>query len=324
MAKQPLLTSLAECEYPEEFLVARLRGKRGTLFRDWELLIASSDAVESLRNSAFYPYLKKYGIPGIWQFLRNEHLWVYSRMNKRLRNDFSSYFIYHEISTLLICLRFLSMMKTPERIPQELQNSLLHRDIQDILWSNLEFTAMLYKLELRLCAYSRHFAGLLSHYENKGITGLEGFIRDSFFASVFSLKLPLLLRNFYRYLIDFYNRVSVAKALRWESGAEPLIKPGGTIPTEGFNRAYIRKDIIPVLRFFRLDDPEVAASSLPKLETSLLRNITLKLKIWSYQRTTVADILFYLWEQYRYTRNISLILQTVLLDDEPVRESLVA
>jgi hypothetical protein len=42
------------------------------------------------------------------------------------------------------------------------------------------------------------------------------------------------------------------------------------------------------------------------------------------QRTVVGDILFYLWEQYRYTRNISLVLNTMLLDDEPVRENIVA
>jgi len=324
MVNQVLLKTIAECEYPEEFLVARLLGKKGALFRNWEFFISSSDAIETLRNSTFYPYVKKFGVHGIWKFLRNEHLWVYSRMNNRLRADFAAYFAYHEIHTLLVCLRFLSMGKTSERITLELQNSLLHKDIQDILRSDLGFTTMLSELELRFCAYSGHFAGLVTHYEDKGIKGVEGFLRESFFAFVFSQKQPLLLKCFFRSLVDFYNCISVAKKLRWEIETELLTIPGGTVPPERFTRAYFRKDLAPVLRILRLDVPEVAALDLPMLETSLLRHITFKLKTWSYQRTMIADILFYLWEQYRYTRNISMVLHTVLLDDEPVQRSLVA
>jgi hypothetical protein len=324
MVNQALLKTVAECEYPEEFLVARLLGKKGALFRNWEFLIASSDAVKSLQNTPFYPYLKKFGIPGIWHFLHHEHLWVYSRMNNRLRAYFNPYFAYHEINTLHVCLRSLWSSKTTERISQELRNSLLHKDIQEILSTRREFTRMLYELELRLCAYSHHFAGLGACYENKGIIGVEVFLWDSFFSSLFSQKQPLLLKRFFHYLVDYYNCMFVAKSLRWEVAAEPLTIPGGTVPSARFKKAYLRKDLTPVLRFLRLDNPEAAASTLPKLEISLLRSITFKLKAWSYQRTVVADILFYLWEQYRYRRNISMILTTVLLEDEPVRESLVA
>ena len=324
MGNQALLKTVAECEYPEEFLVARLRGKKGALFRNWEFLIASSDTVESLQNTPFYSYLKKFGIPGIWRFLHHEHQWVYSRMNNRLRTHFGPYFIYHEIKTLQICLRFLSRGKTNERISEELRNSLLHNDILKILSTVREFTEMLHELELRLCDYSPHFAGLGACYETRGFIGVEIFLWDSFFSSVFSQKHPMLLKHFFHYLVDFYNCMSVAKGLRWEIEAEPLTIPGGTVPSDRFKKAHFRKDLTPVLRFLRLDDPEAAASALPKLEISLMRSITLKLKSWSFQRTVVADILYYLWEQYRYTRNISLVLNTVLLDDEPVRESLFA
>ena len=108
MGNQGLLKTLDECEYPAEFLVARLLGKKGALFRNWEFLITSSDAVTSLQNTPFYPYLKKYAAPGIWRFLRHEHLWVYKRMNNTLRTHFEPYFIYHEINTLIVCLRYLS------------------------------------------------------------------------------------------------------------------------------------------------------------------------------------------------------------------------
>ena len=324
MKSQGLLKILDECEYPAEFLVARLLGKKGTLFRNWEFLITSSDAVQSLQNTPFFPYLKKYAAPGIWRFLRNEHLWVYRRMNNKLRTHFESYFVYHEINTLLVCLRYLSSKKENEHVLQELHISLLHKDIQGILTSNLEFAAMLQVLELRLCKYSELFKGLREHYDNKGIAALEVFVRDCFFAAIFSQKQPFMLKTFFQYLVDFHNCISLAKTLRWQIEAEPIMISGGTVPEDRFKRAYFRKDLTPVLSFLHLQDTVEAVSALQKLETVLLSFITGKLKSWSFQRAVVGDILFYLWEQYRYTRNISMVLNTILLDDEPVRESIVA
>src|SRR5210317_194660 len=123
MVNHGLLKTLNECEYPAEFLVARLLGKKGALFNNWDSLIASSNVLESLQNTPFSPYLKKYAAPGIWRFLRNEHLWVYKSMNNKLRNHFESYFVYHEIRTLIVCLRYLSGNEI-DRVLQELHNSL--------------------------------------------------------------------------------------------------------------------------------------------------------------------------------------------------------
>ena len=117
-----LLKKLDACEYPADFLVARLHGKKGGLFRNWEFLIASSNPVESLQDSPFYPYLRKYAAAGIWRFLRNEHLWVYKRMNRQLRKNFSPYFAYHEISTLITCLRHQHGKCENEIVVQQLHN----------------------------------------------------------------------------------------------------------------------------------------------------------------------------------------------------------
>lgn len=324
MVHQGLLKTVAESEYPAEFLVARLLGKKGALFRDWEPLITSSDAAESLRNSPFYPYLKSHALPDIWRFLRNEYLWVYKRMNGRLRAFFSSYFAYHEINTLIICCRYLYGSNDVALISQELKSSLLSNEIQQTLTGGQDFSFLLKDIEVILCKGSELFAGLAERFEAKGIAGLELFVRDRFFAAAISQKQPLLLKSFLQYLVDMNNCLSLAKSLRWQIKTEPPLTPGGTVPLDLFKRAYFRKDLVPVLRFLRLKDPESGSSGLHKLENSLLCHLTGKLKIWARQRTVVGDILFYLWEQYRYTRNISMILNTVLLDDEPVRESIVA
>lgn len=319
-----LLKTLDECQYPAEFLVARLLGKKGALFHNWEFLITSNDAVESLQNTPFYAFLKKDAAPGIWRFLRQEYLWVYKRMNNKLRNHFGPYFVYHEINTLLVCLRYLSSKKEIDPVVQALHNSLLHNDIQDILTSNLDFVSILEALEFRLCAYSDLFNGLREHYEKKGIAALEVYMRDVFFASLLSWKQPSMVKGFLQYMVDFHNCISMAKTLRWQIEAEPTLISGGSMPVDRFKRAFFRKDLTPVLKYLHLKDPDGAASTIQKLETALLSFISGKLQRQALQRTVVGDVLYYLWEQYRYTRNISMVLNTMLLDDEPVRGSIVA
>lgn len=323
MGNQGLLKILNECEYPAEFLVARLSGKKGTLFRNWEFLIDSSDAAASLQNSVFYAYLKKYGAPGIWRFLHNEHLWVYKRMNNTLRIQFAPYFASHESKTLVVYLRYLVNRQENRFDMPDLHSSLLHEDIQDILTSGLEFSAMLQQLELYLCSKSDHFKGLYQQYEKKGMTGLEIYLRDCFFACLLSHKQPTLLKTFLHYLADYHNCLTLAKTLRWQIDRKPALISGGTIPPESLQRAYSRKDLAPVLKFLHLKTPNEDAHSLQKLETSLLSFISLKLKRWSMQRTVVGEILLYLWEQYRYTRNISMVLNTIQVEDERVRENIV-
>ena len=78
-----------------------------------------------------------------------------------------------------------------------------------------------------------------------------------------------------------------------------------------------------ILRLFRLEYLQDALSSQSVLETALLKNITKTLKTWSRFRSATAYILYYLWEQFRYTRNISMILNTVMLDDDLISEHII-
>ena len=324
MANQNLLKTLAQCEYPAEFLVARLLGKKSALFRNWDFLIASQDRDQNLLNTPFSPYLKKYGNPGIWNFLHNEHFWVYSRMNPYLRRTFYPYFLYHELNTLVVCLRYLERRAETESVLKEMRHSLLHNDIQNILTSGLDFTGMLQRLELRLRGKSDLFAGLSEKYDKKGITGLEIYMRDCFFTFILSREQQPMLKTFFQLLVDFHNCLSHAKTIRWQSETEPELIPGGTIPDDRFKRAYFHNEMGPVLKFLHLEDTGGTAADIQKLEISLLIFITRKLRNLSFQRTVAGDILFYLWEQFRYTRNISMVLNTALLDDATVREKIVA
>jgi hypothetical protein len=118
--------------------------------------------------------------------------------------------------------------------------------------------------------------------------------------------------------------LSLAKTIRWQIEAEPSLISGGVVPLDRFKRAYFLKDMTPILRTLHLRNHKEVNATVQQLETALLNLITRKLQRKSYQRTVTGDILFYLWKQYCYTRNISMVLNTILLDDEPVRNSIVA
>jgi len=324
MVNLNLLKKLGECEYPGEFLVARLHGKKGGLFRNWEFLIASNNPLETLRDSPFYPYLRKYAAAGIWRFLRNEHLWVYERMNRQLRNIFGPYFAYHEINTLIKSLRYLYGRNEKEIVVQQLHNSLLHGDIQQVLTGSHDFKDMLKTLESCLSSRTRIFCGLQHYYEKNGFHALEQFLRQNLLTYIVLRNQSPMLKSFLQYMVDFKNCISLAKNIRWQTELEPSFINGGTLELEKFKRAYIRKDIGTIINIFPISSSEGTISSAAELETLLLGLISKKLRRWSYEGTVVGDILFYLWEQFRYTRNISMVLHTIQLEDEEIRKSIIA
>jgi predicted nucleotidyltransferase len=125
-------------------------------------------------------------------------------------------------------------------------------------------------------------------------------------------------------MVDFHNCISLAKNIRWEMEFEPVFINGGTLEPEKFKRTHLRKDLGAVLKSFPIHNREEDVSSAAELETMLLSLITKKLRRWSYERTEVGDILFYLWEQFRYAKNVSMVLNTIQLEDETVRKSIIA
>ena len=324
MVNPGLLKKLDECEYPEDFLVARLHGKKAGLFRNWEFLVASSNPVETLQDSPFYPYLRKYAAAGIWRFLRNEHLWVYKRMNRKLRTVFGPYFVWHEINTLIKSIRYLYGKSGVEIVAQLLQNSLLHTDIQKVLTSGRDFTDMLNMLESSLLLRSTNFCGLKGQYEKNGFYALELFLREKLLAFILLQNQQPMLKTFFQYIVDFHNCMALAKNIRWQMKFDPVLLIGGTPAPERLKRVYLRKNLEAVLKSFPIPGREETVSSPEELETILLGLITKELRKWSYQRTAVGDILFYLWEQFIYTRNISMVLSTIHLDDEQVSQSIIA
>ena len=133
-----------------------------------------------------------------------------------------------------------------------------------------------------------------------------------------------MLKKFLQYIVDFHNSITLAKSLRWQTEFEPDFVNGGTLNQDKFKRAYRQNDLGAIINIFPLSCTEEKVSSAAELETLLLGLITKELKKWSYKGTMEEYILFYLWEQFRYTMNISTMLHTIQLDDEEIRKSIIA
>ena len=287
-----MLKRTAECEYPAEFLVARLLGKKGALFHNWNFLSARGDIMASLQDSPFVPFLNKFGAPGIWHYLRHEYQWVYARMNPDLRTTFAPYFHMQAFQTLLICLRYLAGKIEMDRIKQELHDSMLHEDIQRILTAGMDFAPKLQALEKCLVSFSDLYKGLAERSEGKNMAAVETFLRNSLFASILAQKPVSGLKVFFQYLIDMQNCMTLAKSIRWRIKTVPPLISGGTVPAERLMRAYFRQNLLPVLRFLKCED-RVETPVPQKLETALLHFITSRLKSGALQGSVVGVILFY-------------------------------
>jgi hypothetical protein len=183
---------------------------------------------------------------------------------------------------------------------------------------------MLVALELCLSSICTIFCGLRVQYEENGFRALEPFLREKLLVYILLQNKSSMLKTFFQYMVDFHNCISLAKNIHWQIEQEPVFINGGTLEPEKFKRTYLRKDLGAVLKSFPIACPEEDVSSAAELETKLLSLITKELRRWSYGRTVAGDILFYLWEQFRYTRNISMVFHTIQLEDEQVSKSIIA
>jgi len=303
--------------------VARLQGKKSRLFQNWDKLLSRTDLQELLKDTPLYPHLSEYGNVGAWRHLDHEHHWVYVRMNPALRKLFTPYFIFRQMEGLLVALRYLHKKGPLDEIKQQIFSSLLNNDLREVLTSGDDFNEIIRQLERQLVSISKNFEGLSNQFKENGIHGLEMFIKENLLVHISSLKSDHTIAAFFLQVIDFHNSLILAKSLHWKQKVMPHFLVGGSHAVGFFEKAFSRKDLRPVFKLFRLDWQQDKQYSVSFMEFALLKNITATLKKWSRLRTDTAYILYYLWEQFRYTRNISMLLHTVMLDDDLVAEQII-
>lgn len=309
---------LRPCEFPTDFLVSRLKGRRSHLPWKWDGP-AAADPASLLHGSPVYPYLAEFGKDGSWQFMLAEYRWVTARMNRRLTERFRHYFLYLQVHELFVCLRLRKHGRRQQKMAQRLAAGLLDRFTKTQLLSSSPTDSVLLKLEQQSPLGHDLLKGWAGTYRQHGLQAVEEAVMTRFFFRLDSQKLHPVFRKFFSQLIDMRNLLTLHKYLHWQMKRPPAYIEGGTIASSLLDMIGLHRDSQALLRLAQVEEETITGCSL---ENSLLARLSHTLKKDIHEPTGTGFILFYFWEIFLLTRKASEILSiTPLARGEETRET---
>ena len=229
-----LLTRPVAAGFPTEYLLARLQGRRAGLL--------ATGRPASGKHPPQLPGASR-GLPAggellesPWERLWGEFRWAYGQMNERLRAIFAPFFLWYELRTVILCLRFRRGGER-ERSARLLTRSLLAEPIRRALTAESEPAVLLDALAEQLALLAEPLRTLGMVFRAEGEAAVEQRLVTLYLERVAGPPFDPLIREFFRALIDLRNLLSLAKTLRWRLTAPPLFVPGGSIGSERLERA---------------------------------------------------------------------------------------
>jgi hypothetical protein len=303
-----LLEEPVQRNYPEEYLIARIRGKRVRLIKDWEGLLSSPDISGLIRS---------YGYTSAgWSGLLKRYRWIYSEMNNRLRNLFWPYFVWIEFRTLFIFLRYLKGGYI-EKAQDILNISLLSQEIKKLVVSGGDLESTVKELTVLLAGFYKEFLFAEERFLKKGISGFEIFMNNTLIEYLTSLKLNEPLRSFILYLADMRNIINLYKSIKWDIPLQDFIR-GGRISYRILEELKNKGSLTGVSEMVR----SITGFS-GEIEDSLLKGLGRLLKKRSYEPDGKGLILYYLWCLYIENRNAGTILEGLDIERALLRDEII-
>ena len=307
--------------YPVEYLRSRIRGRRSRLIRNWRALLHDPTPAQHLASPTYQGFVRERTLEGMWKALLEEHGWLFGQMDEGLRIRTAPYFLYVELRTLCMYLRYRDAEQDQEA-DELLDLSLLSRELKRLLRSG-PVADVLPALEDILCSLSPAFQGMAERYAEDR-RGAERQLTDAFLAAMLGRPLRPELRSLFQRLIDARNLLALYKAQRFGAREAPAFLPGGTVPLERLRGALERDDpfaVLPLLRHATgtaMDDPD-----LTRIETALYRSITKQLRREARDPLGPALVLDYLWQCSLEITNLSLLFAGKDLEREEIAAELV-
>ncbi|MEW6601619.1 MAG: V-type ATPase subunit [Nitrospirota bacterium] len=289
------LLEIEDRGYPTEYLLARIRGRRSALMG------------ESVRM----------------RFLR-EPAWIYHQMNNRLRNIFRPYFIYSELNTVLVCLRYRTAKGSSPETAHLLESSLLSDKMRDLMQHDADLTAVLKILEKRVSFIRYNAAGLERSFLEEGLKGVEQKITAALFEYILNMDTDPLLKRFFVYIIDARNIITLHKHLRWDTTSLPLFIEGGQIKKAllaGILRSYDTEALADLI--CRQTGIRVAEQDAARIDNALQRRLTGKIKKWERENPETGLVLNYLWWCATEAKNLSILHHGRGIGKDILKEELV-
>ncbi len=317
-----LLKRGRERGYPVEYLLSRIRGRRSRLIRDWRFLVYDATPIEFLASAQYQGFVRERSAEGMWRALLREYRWVFGQMEEEVRRIFAPYFLYTELRTVFICLRYLQGDRT-QKAGEVLGESLLADSVKNDLRDG-ETSVAVERLERQFCRLSPEFTGLAVRYEEKGLREVEQHLTNSFLTAIISTPLHPVMKEFFSRIIDARNILSLYKSLRLSAKDPSVFIPGGTVAIEHLKDLLEKDDIFEVITLIRqASGISVAAPDPTQVEVSLYRGITKYLRNEGRDPLGLALILDYLWRCSLEVMNLSLLLAGKDLEREEIAAELV-
>jgi vacuolar-type H+-ATPase subunit C/Vma6 len=309
--------------YPTDYLLARIKGRRGQLIRDWRPLVFDATPLESLSSTRYRGLISIKSSDAVWRFLVDEYRWVYVQMNGTLRRIFYPFFLYTELRTIFICLRH-AKEKSAGRTDELLAASLLSEEIKEVLRTSADVSAAIAGIERIFRAVSPNFGGLKGLLDEEGLRGVEQRLTNTYLVHTMGTDLDPLIRDLFCHIIDSRNIMSLFKYQRLNSKAAPVFIPGCSINVARFQEILKKDDIFAVtalireLTGIRADTPDPTL-----IETSLYRGITQFLRKRGKHPFGAEPIMDYLWRCSIEAMNLGVLYYGKELERDIVTAELV-
>jgi hypothetical protein len=297
--------------YPTDYLIARLRGRRPGLIKDWGVVIANRGQAERNLPERFRA--------GLRAGLEKEFRFVYRQMNDALKKIFYFYFCDFELNTLFCALRLKTKSGREERISNLLENSILSVPVKCALQGGGPVQSSLERLEEIF--KSEEIVGLSSFYLKGGLREVERRIKDFILEQGVKEASDPVIKSFFIYLINSRNILIAYKMARWGIGGDPGFLPGGDIGEERLRKA-LDRDLAGVVSLAR-DFSGVKNENAAEITVILLHGLTLLSNIWRKESYDVGFMLDYLLRLRLEARSLGLTLEGDTLESELLRGEMV-
>jgi vacuolar-type H+-ATPase subunit C/Vma6 len=312
-----LLQKPADRGYPADYLLARIRGRRAGLIRDWRPFLYGPALSGPLPPGTAGPR------EGTGDNLMREYQWVYRQMNRQLREIFQLFFLYAELRTIFICLRRITDKKSGA-LGELLAGSLLSDSVKKVLLAGDDLKAAVAGIERLFLPLSPAFSGLAPVLETGGLRGVEQALVGRFLENAAGSAPHPVMKTFFSRLIDARNIMSLTKFLLLELKTPPARVPGGTISGRRFAETARTENVLALGALVRektgvpLERPEPA-----QVERALYLGMTRWLKRSGRDPFGAAPILDYLWRCSIEAMNLRVLHQGRDLEREVVAAEMV-
>lgn len=289
---------------PADCLLARIKGRRSFLVRDWDRVLLTRQPLTALPVA---PWRRTATSEAGWPHhaLQLEYYWAFSCMDERERRSTAPFFWLAELRTLARCLRFQA--KSTADSGRLLRNSLLNDSIRELPDKGEKSAAVVAKLAELLAGHDPEFARLPEIYRTGGPGAVETALHEISLQWLARIPLHPQMRRYIALEIDCRNLTTVAKRLRWRLATLPQLLKGGTLPLPRLAELFERRDNAELLRQAMRLGGEAPYSETTEPERILDEARKRVMRRQARETDGVGTTLDYLWRCGNEAANIGLL-----------------